>query len=76
MADTRTQDEWQKIIDDVHSKLPKDASQFPTYPVPKPGSLEFAKLIDHTLLKLDATPEQIDALCDEARKYQFKVGGT
>lgn len=30
-----------------------------------------AKLIDHTLLKPDATPDQIAQLCYEARKYGF-----
>jgi len=31
----------------------------------------FAKMIDHTLLKADATREQIVKLCDEAKKYEF-----
>lgn len=30
-----------------------------------------AKYIDHTLLKADATPEQIKKLCAEAEEYQF-----
>jgi deoxyribose-phosphate aldolase len=30
-----------------------------------------AKMIDHTLLKPDATKEQVIKLCDEARKYNF-----
>ena len=46
---------------------------YPTYQAPKPGTVEFAKYIDHTLLKLDATEEQIDQLCEEAKKYNFKV---
>ena len=29
--------------------------------------------IDHTLLKQDATPAQITVLCEEAKKYGFKV---
>lgn len=29
------------------------------------------KFIDHTLLKADSTQEQIVALCDEAKKYNF-----
>lgn len=37
-------------------------------------SEEFAKAIDHTLLKLDATREQIDLLCNEARVHGFKAG--
>lgn len=32
---------------------------------------EIAGLIDHTLLKADTTKEQIKALCEEARQYQF-----
>lgn len=36
-----------------------------------PGDLDLAKYIDHTLLKPDATAEQIAQLCYEARKYNF-----
>lgn len=32
---------------------------------------EIARLIDHTLLKPEATPAQVDQLCEEARSYQF-----
>jgi len=32
---------------------------------------ELARKIDHTLLKPDATREQIEALCDEAREHAF-----
>ena len=32
---------------------------------------DMAKFIDHTLLKPEATAEQIDKLCDEAIEYQF-----
>ncbi len=37
--------------------------------IPQDGSL--ARMIDHTLLKPDATPEEIAQLCFEARKYKF-----
>jgi deoxyribose-phosphate aldolase len=30
-----------------------------------------ARLIDHTLLKPEATPAQVERLCDEARRYGF-----
>ena len=30
-----------------------------------------AKIIDHTLLKAEATPDQVAKLCDEAREYGF-----
>jgi deoxyribose-phosphate aldolase len=36
-----------------------------------PGSADLAKTIDHTLLKPDATQDQIAQLCYEARKYGF-----
>lgn len=32
-----------------------------------------AERIDHTLLKPDATPAQIIALCEEAKRHGFKV---
>jgi deoxyribose-phosphate aldolase len=32
---------------------------------------EIARTIDHTLLKPEATPEQVRQLCDEAKAYQF-----
>jgi deoxyribose-phosphate aldolase len=34
-------------------------------------SKQIAKMIDHTLLKADATKEQITILCEEAKKYEF-----
>jgi deoxyribose-phosphate aldolase len=36
-----------------------------------PSNPDIAKMIDHTLLKPDATPDQIAQLCYEARKYNF-----
>ncbi len=36
-----------------------------------PQDMSLAKTIDHTLLKPDATPDQIAQLCFEARKYGF-----
>ncbi|KAB8143329.1 deoxyribose-phosphate aldolase [Chloroflexia bacterium SDU3-3] len=33
--------------------------------------MTIARFIDHTLLKPDATPEQIETLCAEARQYGF-----
>lgn len=38
---------------------------------PPPAHPGLASMIDHTLLKPDATHEQISKLCDEARKYKF-----
>lgn len=36
-----------------------------------PGDANVAKYIDHTLLKAEATREQVTQLCFEARKYNF-----
>ncbi len=36
-----------------------------------PGNMDLAKTIDHTLLKPDATQDQVAQLCFEARKYGF-----
>ena len=36
-----------------------------------PQNLDIAKMIDHTLLKPDATQQEIAQLCFEARKYSF-----
>jgi deoxyribose-phosphate aldolase len=36
-----------------------------------PDDPGIARMIDHTLLKPDATPDQIAQLCFEARKYEF-----
>ncbi len=36
-----------------------------------PGNMELAKTIDHTLLKPDATQDQVAQLCFEARKFGF-----
>jgi len=33
--------------------------------------MQYNKLIDHTLLKQDASPEQIVNLCEEAKKFDF-----
>ncbi len=32
---------------------------------------DLGRYIDHTLLKADTTPQEIDVLCDEAREFQF-----
>lgn len=36
-----------------------------------PNDLSVASMIDHTLLKPDATVDQVKQLCAEAKKYQF-----
>ncbi|KAL6713615.1 hypothetical protein ACLMJK_009080 [Lecanora helva] len=64
-----TEEEWQAIFDKAEESLPHSPI---AYNVPKPGSAAFAQMVDHTLLKTDATGEQIDRLCEEAIRYKFK----
>jgi len=47
----------------------------PPFDLSKPSS-ELAATIDHTLLKPDATEEQVRKLCAEAVEYGFKVNIT
>jgi deoxyribose-phosphate aldolase len=42
-----------------------------TIGIPEPLELEIARMIDHTLLKPEATIEEIKKLCDEAKQYHF-----
>lgn len=51
-----------------------DASVMTTEEADKLGDedLPLSSYIDSTILKADATPEQITALCNEARQYKFK----
>jgi deoxyribose-phosphate aldolase len=48
-------------------------NRFPDLVLPDghPGSRSLASWIDHTLLKPEATPGQIEKLCAEARQYEF-----
>ena len=60
---------------DLRERIAKAANSLSAYPIdvenlPK-SAKDYAKTIDHTLLKTDATQAQIDALCDEARSYDF-----
>ena len=60
----------QRIADRVKQLLAQGGSTAaaPARPIPP---AEAAKLIDHTLLKADAIPADIEKLCAEARKHGF-----
>lgn len=60
-------------IQDIRQKA-EEYSQHPpelVLPVGHPGSRSLASWIDHTLLKPEAVPTQVEQLCAEARQYQF-----
>lgn len=70
MTTTRyTETEWRAIISDVARELQVYEQDY----CPDLNRIDIARTIDHTLLKLDATPKQIDELCAEARVANFAV---
>ena len=70
MATRYTQDEWLALFDQAEQNLPSGPLE---YTAPSAGTAAFAKTIDHTLLKLEASGEQVDTLCEEAKRHGFKV---
>ena len=65
-----TQHGWSAMFDQTEQELSSSPIQ---YEAPSIGTESFAKTIDHTLLKLDATSEQVDKLCEEAKRFNFKA---
>jgi deoxyribose-phosphate aldolase len=47
------------------------ARETPIAPAPAPPPLNIPQLIDHTILRPDATRANIERLCQEARQYKF-----
>ncbi|KAF2651603.1 aldolase [Lophiostoma macrostomum CBS 122681] len=74
MTDRYTNQEWERQIRETQKKVVVNEGEKGArrYLAPAVGSREFAETVDHTLLKLDATTKQIDALCAEARTEGFK----
>jgi len=70
MTNENTNEEWLKVIEKAEKGVPTNSTG---YKAPRLGTPGFAKCIDHTLLKLDATKHQIEELCEQAREYNFKV---
>lgn len=72
----------QKVVEEVMARMAAQAKGAPqpgqaapqaATPAAAPALLpsDLPKYIDHTLLKPEATAEQMDALCDEAAKHHF-----
>lgn len=57
--------------DEIRSVIAMGASRLGAKPEPADSAGELAHYIDHTLLKPEATREQIAHLCDEALQYGF-----
>jgi deoxyribose-phosphate aldolase len=58
-------------FDKVGNVVTAGAERLSTHLGAIPADLSIASMIDHTLLKPDATPDQIAQICFEARKYNF-----
>ena len=58
-----------KNIVELARTFEQNPPEFPV--VENTGKVSIARMIDHTLLKPEATPEQVEKLCLEARKYEF-----
>ncbi|GAB7359595.1 hypothetical protein MBLNU230_g6779t2 [Neophaeotheca triangularis] len=67
MTTRNTNPEWAALIAQTTQNLALASKPYPTWRV---GSSALNKTVDHTLLKLEATGDAVDALCAEAR-----VGG-
>lgn len=62
----RNLDETIRLAREYENQLPELV-----LPAGHPGSRPLAGWIDHTLLKPEALPAQIEKLCSEAREYEF-----
>ena len=69
MTTRYTPQEWRAIISEVARELEVYEQDY----CPDIRKIDIARTIDHTLLKLDASPKQIDELCGEARIANFAV---
>ena len=58
-----------RVASRVREILDQEARAAPARPPIPPDRL--AQLVDHTLLRPEATPADIEKLCDEARRYRF-----
>ncbi|KAF9528991.1 hypothetical protein CPB83DRAFT_853581 [Crepidotus variabilis] len=71
-----TDSQWEVYIttkiNNVLNSLVSEAISGSLASITAASDSRFPQAIDHTLLKQDATPAQIDKLCDEAIKFGFK----
>src|SRR5271170_4791355 len=62
---------WQHLVQEGADRLGHAAGESPFQPHVLQGDSALAGKIDHTLLKPEATLEEIKHVCEEARKYHF-----
>jgi deoxyribose-phosphate aldolase len=64
-----SEEDLQRIADRVRQLIQQGGAALP--PVPHMPPAELARMIDHTLLKPDATPSDVETLCAEASAHGF-----
>ncbi|KAJ8514240.1 hypothetical protein ONZ45_g8191 [Pleurotus djamor] len=70
---SRSNEDWKKAVEShIHLVRNSGAPIVKTTFTSTNPDTDFAQYIDHTLLKSDASSSQLDQLCDEAIRYQFK----
>ncbi|MGD0728198.1 MAG: deoxyribose-phosphate aldolase [Spirochaetia bacterium] len=71
--DQKEQDLIERITQEVVARIQagRAASVSAPPPVEAPLASELSRYIDHTLLKPEATEEQVNKLCEEAAKHRF-----
>ncbi len=62
---------WREALRRRAEEVMRVAEGAPRAAVPSPTVAQLAGMIDHTVLKPEATPEVIDKACAEAREYHF-----
>lgn len=62
---------WQHLVQEGADRLGHTAGESPFQPHMLSGDDTLAAKIDHTLLKPEATLDEIKKVCEEARKYHF-----
>lgn len=61
----------EKLIEQITDEVMARVNGASCAPAQKTAPSGLARYIDHTLLKQDATKEQVIKLCEEAKQYQF-----
>jgi hypothetical protein len=73
--DKLSNEQWKAELDKIAAiyEASKTQSSEPTGKTEDVSLKQLAGYFDHTVLKLDATGEEVDKLCDEAKEYGFAV---
>jgi len=66
---SRSNLKWQALVDETVRHIDVKEPSLTRRPDPD----ELASYIDHTLLKIGVTNDQIEKLCEEAKEHKFRV---